>query len=185
MILKFTVQSEWNNWKKSFSETFGNKGWSPIRYAFAFKYQAGSLLDYALKKERLLLEVRKSIDIETRIDLIAVGLPNSVSDKIDRETLNNTEDLYNEIGRLKHLVQNKTDKKVKQDFGRKINKTQDKTPRLICEKQNKGKCYHLESACWYKEGNGKFPTQKLENNIIQSIYNAELEVELNNDFQKN
>lgn len=133
----------------------------------------------------MLLEVRKSIDSDTLIDVIAVGLPNSVSDKIDRETLNNIEDLYNEIGRLEHLVQNKTDKKFKQDFGRKTSKTQDKTPCAICEKENKGKRYHLESACWYKERNSKFSTQKLENNIIQNINNSELEVELNNDFQKN
>lgn len=52
-------------------ELLRNKGWSPIRYAFAFKYQTGPLLDYALKKEKLLLQVRKSIDKET---LIVVGL---------------------------------------------------------------------------------------------------------------
>lgn len=70
------------------------------------------MLEYALKKEKLLLEVRKKIDIGTLIDLIAAGLPNYLSDKIDRETLQQTEDLYNEIGKLEHLVgKNKYDKK--------------------------------------------------------------------------
>lgn len=44
------------------------------------------------------------MDTETLIDLIAIGLPNYVSDKIDRETLQETQDLYNEINKLEHLV---------------------------------------------------------------------------------
>lgn len=115
MLIKYTVESEWNQWEKCFCETFGNKGWSPIRYALSFKYQAGSLIEYALKKEKLLLEVRKQIDTGTLIDLIAFGLPNFVADKIDRETLQETEDLYNEIGKLEHLVgKNKYEKKYTQ-----------------------------------------------------------------------
>ncbi|KAF9424312.1 hypothetical protein HW555_000451 [Spodoptera exigua] len=108
MLIKFTVESEWIKWEKNFCETFGNKGWSPIRYALGFKYQSGSLLEYALKKEKLLLEVRKTIDTGTLIDLIAAGLPNYLSDKIDRETLQQTEDLYNEIGKLEHLFDTTT-----------------------------------------------------------------------------
>ncbi|GBP76824.1 hypothetical protein EVAR_49112_1 [Eumeta japonica] len=73
------------------------------RYALSFKYQAGLLLEYALKKEKLLLEVRKSSDTGTLIDLIAFGLPNYVADKIDREKLRNTEDLYNDIEKLEQL----------------------------------------------------------------------------------
>ncbi|KAK4883918.1 hypothetical protein RN001_000189 [Aquatica leii] len=77
-----------------------------------FKYQAASLLEYALKKEKLLLEVRKSIDTGTVIDLIAFGLPNYVADKINIVTLQGTEDLYNELGKLEHFVgKNKYDKK--------------------------------------------------------------------------
>ncbi|CAB0035840.1 unnamed protein product [Trichogramma brassicae] len=52
MILKHTVNSEWTIWKCDFNETFGGKGWSPIRYALSFRYQSGSLLEYAIKKER-------------------------------------------------------------------------------------------------------------------------------------
>ncbi|GBP36065.1 hypothetical protein EVAR_29196_1 [Eumeta japonica] len=103
--IEMEVESEWNKWEKNFCDTFANKGWSPIRYALAFKYQTGSLLDYALKKEKLLLEVRKSIDTGTLIDLIALGLPNYLTDKIDRETLQETEDLYNELGDCNILLE--------------------------------------------------------------------------------
>lgn len=62
MMIKFTLQSEWTEWKQNFCETYTNKGWSTSRYVLSFKYQAGSLLEYAIKKEKLLLEMRKSID---------------------------------------------------------------------------------------------------------------------------
>lgn len=97
-LLKLIIETDWEEWKKNFCTTVANKGWTSIRYALAFKYQTGSLLEYAMKKERLLLKVRKSIDDGTLIDLIATGLPNFVSDRIDREKLEKTEDLYNEIG---------------------------------------------------------------------------------------
>lgn len=71
MIIKHTIDSDSAIWKKSLNETFADKGWSPIRYAMNFKYLQGSLLDYALKKERLLLEINKAIDKCTLIDIIA------------------------------------------------------------------------------------------------------------------
>ena len=76
-----------------FVTTYANKGWSQIRYAMAFKYQTGSLLEYAVKKERLLLEVTKEIDTRTLIDLTAIGLPNFISDRIDRDSLQTIEDI--------------------------------------------------------------------------------------------
>ncbi|CAB0039117.1 unnamed protein product [Trichogramma brassicae] len=96
-LLKFTVNKGWEAWKKSFEDTFGGNNWSTTRYALTFKYQSGSILDYALKKEKLLLELRKSMDVETIIDLIAVGLPNFILDKIDKKNLRKTEDLFGEI----------------------------------------------------------------------------------------
>uniref|UniRef100_A0A6P7HHF1 Uncharacterized protein LOC114348786 n=1 Tax=Diabrotica virgifera virgifera TaxID=50390 RepID=A0A6P7HHF1_DIAVI len=127
MILKFTVESDWEDWKNNFCETFGSKGWSQIRYAHTFKYQTGSLLEYAIKKEKLLLQVSKSIDTSTLIDLIAIGLPNNVADKIDREILQGTQDLYNEIGKLEHLATRSLMKKKKYTEN-KFKQLEEKTP---------------------------------------------------------
>lgn len=182
MILKYSIESEWNNWKKKIIETFGNKGWSPIRYAFNFKYQSGSLLEYGLKKEKLLLQIRKSMDTETLIDLIAIGLPNYVSDKIDRETLQETQDLYNEISKLEHLVKkNIHEKKGKPFWDNKQKKSEDKNPCEICEKANKGKRFHSESICWFREKEDK--NKKIGS--FKSVNNSELEVELNTEDPKN
>ncbi|CAK1542647.1 unnamed protein product [Leptosia nina] len=52
MLIKLTIESEWKQWENNFCETFANKGWSSTRYALGFKYQAGSLLEYAIKKEK-------------------------------------------------------------------------------------------------------------------------------------
>lgn len=178
MLIKFTIESEWNKWEKSFCETFGNKGWSPIRYALGFKYQTGSLLEYALKKEKLLLEVRKTIDTGTLIDLIAAGLPNYLSDKIDRETLEQTEDLYNEIGKLEHLVmKNKYEKKNYTHSDIKTKKNEEKKPCQICANEKKGKRFHPEENCWFNVKNQKY--------VVKSVNNSELEVELNEENQKN
>lgn len=95
VLIKLTINSEWIEWKKRFCDTFANKGWTQIRYAMTFRYQAGSLIEYALKKEKLLLESRKTIDTKTLIDLIAISLSNFISDRIDREILEETEDLHN------------------------------------------------------------------------------------------
>lgn len=113
-----------------------------------------------------MLKVRKTIDTGTSIDLIAIGLPNFVADKIDRETLIETEDLYNEIGRWDHLIK-------KNRFDIKNNKTPDmkekveKTPCKICKDSNKGIRYHPESSCWFK------------GNKIKTVNDAMLETELN------
>lgn len=178
MLIKLTVESEWNRWEKNFCDTFANKGWSPIRYALAFKYQTGSLLEYALKKEKLLLEVRRSIDTGTLIDLIAFGLPNYVSDKIDRGTLQETKDLYNEIGKLEYLVEKKqTYKKSAFYSDNNFHKIEEKKPCQICINEEKGKRYHPEESCWFKRKNQKA--------IVKTVNNSELEVELNEKNPKN
>lgn len=178
MLIKHTVDSEWNQWEKCFCETFANKGWSPIRYALAFKYQAGSLLEYALKKEKLMLEVRKKVDTGTLIDLIAFGLPNFVADKIDRETLQETEDLYNELGKLEHLVgRNKYERKISTNSDIKPKKIEEKKPCQICINEKKGKRYHPEENCWFKD--------KTQKSIMKTVNNSEIEIELNNKDPKN
>lgn len=180
MLIKLTIDSQWKKWKENFTETYANKGWTPVRYALTFKYQAGAFLDYAVKKERLLLEVNKTIDTDTLIDLIAIGLPNFVTNRIDRESLEKTEDLYNELSRLEHLTE-------KKKFGEKkmnINNTKttvEKTPCTICEKKNKGKRYHPESSCWFKDND----SGKKSDHKIKYINNSELESELINEDPKN
>lgn len=178
MLMKHTIESEWDKWEKCFCDTFANKGWSPIRYALAFKYQTGSLLDYALKKEKLILEVRKSIDTGTLIDLIAFGLPNYIADKIDREIIQGTEDLNNEIGKLEHLVRKYNYEKKNYVCPEvRPKKIEEKRPCQICISEKKGTRYHPQEKCWFKE--------KTQKTAVKSVNSSELEIELNENSPKN
>lgn len=181
MLIKHTVNSEWTIWKQSFCETYVDSGWSPIRYAMTFKYKQGALLDYALKKERLLLEINKSMDKTTLIDLIATGLPNIVSDKIERSSLKETEDLFKSIRSLEYLVNNKyTEMKIASSEMTKI-KEFEKKPCKICYRENKGNRYHTEAACWFRKRTYERPWREQ----IRSVNNSELETELNEINPKN
>lgn len=174
MMIKFSVQAEWSEWKRNFVETYANKGWAASRYALSFKYQTGSLLEYAIKKEKLLLEIRKSIDQGTLIDIIAAGLPNFVVNQINKEEILATRDLFNEMGRLEHLVKKKGDNEKKPNTNIK------QKPCRICEKLNKGTRFHPETACWFRnkeEESGK-------KNITRAN-NAVIDAELINQDQKN
>ncbi|CAG4981813.1 unnamed protein product [Colias eurytheme] len=184
MLIKHTINSEWAVWKINFCDTFADRGWSPIRYAMLYKYRQGSLLEYALKKEKLLLEINKSIDKITLIDLIATGLPSFIVDNIDRNSLKEIKDLFNSIRRLEHKVNIKSfDKKI----GPLENKIKEKnvkpmfSPCKICEKENKGIRYHPESQCWFKIKNNDRPKK----DYIRSVNNSELETELNEINPKN
>lgn len=181
MIIKHTISSDWSVWKKSLSETFADKGWSPIRYAMNFKYIQGSMLEYALKKERLLLEINKSIDTQTLIYLIATGLPNFIMDRIDRESLKEVNDLYNCIRGLESLTR-KNDTKKNLSTGNKYNKQEvkqtEKKSCKICENKGKLNRFHPENVCWYNYEKKTSNDKNLNSNSI-------LKVELSNEDPKN
>lgn len=182
MLIKHTINSEWVMWKQNFCKTYADKSWSPIRYAMLFKYRQGSLLEYAIKKEKLLLEINRSMDKNTLNDLIAIGLPNFIADKIDRNSLKETQDLFNNIRSLEHMVNKKTfntktvasESNIKERNIRSVD-----SPCRICVKENKGIRYHLESQCWFKNNDRSRKDQ------IRSVNNSELETELNEINQKN
>ncbi|XP_072942819.1 uncharacterized protein [Epargyreus clarus] len=181
MIIKHTIDSVWSVWKKSLSETFADKGWSPVRYAMNFKYIQGSMLEYALKKQRLLLEINKSIDTQTLIYLIATGLPNFIMDRIDRESLKEVNDLFNCIRGLESLTR-KHDTKKALSTGNKYNKQEirqiEKKSCRICENKGKLNRFHPENVCWYNYEKKTTDDKNLHSNSI-------LKVELSNEDPKN
>lgn len=182
MLIKHTINSEWKIWRDDFCETYADKGWIPVKYAISFKYINGSLLDYALKKERILLEMNKAIDTNTLIDLIATGLPDLVTDKINRIYLKQTKDLFNELRSLEHLTKTNTSEK-KQNLNMNFKeRPKEKKPCRICEKLGKSNCYHLEQSCWFKK-NEKGETEK--KNETPYVHNAQIEAELNDIDLKN
>ena len=151
MVIKLTVNSEWKEWKNKFLETFKNQGWDMVTYAFAFRYKDGLLIDYALKKERLILDINKSIDSTTMVDLIATGLPGFILNKLNRDELTDTTALFNEIRKYEGMMYKKNLSVVKSGTFLQKNKTTEKKPCKNCESLAKGMRYHPEESCWYKK----------------------------------
>ncbi|ESN98199.1 hypothetical protein HELRODRAFT_184412 [Helobdella robusta] len=148
MIIKLTLNSEWSIWKNKFCESFANQGWNQVTYASLFKYKDGSLVDYAIKKEKLLLDMRTSIGTGTLVDLIAAGLPGFVLDKINRQSMEDTVDLFNEVRKYEHLMnKNKNGVYTRYENQKIYNKIEERTACKICERLNKGIRYHPEAAC--------------------------------------
>lgn len=181
MIIKLSLNSEWSVWKQKFCETFANKGWSPVIYALLFKYKEGSLLDYAIRKEKLLLDMRNSIDAGTLIDLIAAGLPQVIVNKIDREALKDTTDLHNEISKYEHIVNKKKVFTKRSDTINTRKDNEEHKPCKNCEKLGKTNRYHPEEKCWYKQKKH----DQGQNISIKHVNNSKIEAELNNTDQKN
>lgn len=92
------TKDDWRAWETSFKKVFAAKGWSQVRYAYSFRFMTGSLIEYALRKEKLVLEVESRMTEISRINLIVMGLPIYIQDKLDREAKKSTDELINKLG---------------------------------------------------------------------------------------
>lgn len=114
------------------------------------------------------------------INLIVIGLPDYIMDKIDREDVKSTSSLYNEIGKYEHMANKKNfiRKKNSYEFKGKPEKIK---PCKTCENLNKGSRFHPEEKCWFKQ------TEDNNNkkNYNKAINNSVIDVELNNDKKTN
>lgn len=150
----------WTAWKESFLTVFIDKGWSQIRKAYNFKYIGGSLMDYAIVKERLCLEVENTITIQSRINMIVVGLPVEVQDELDREQITTMENLFiqlrkreNTFRKFKNAAKNiyierkfEKPKNSPEEQKRNTNETW-KKPCFMCENLGWPNRYHPTKEC--------------------------------------
>ncbi|XP_076298675.1 uncharacterized protein LOC143217884 [Lasioglossum baleicum] len=179
MATKLTMNSEWEEWKRKFLETFANRGWNMVTYAFAFRYKEGSLIDYAMRKEKLILDINKSIDPTTLIDLISTGLPEFILNKIDRDELNDSTDLFNEIRKYEGMIYKRNSIKTKDSKLEFKRKPEEKKTCKTCKDLNKGIRYHPEEICWFRIKNTEHEKTRNVNN--NSIIEVDLNTEEKND----
>lgn len=99
-LYKLTLQGKWDDWRSSFKQTFSDKSWRKVHFAYTYKFIGGSLLDFALKKERLLLETESTMSDRSRINHIVIGLPNYIQDRLDKEEITTTEQLMNQLSKF-------------------------------------------------------------------------------------
>lgn len=168
--VKLSSVGTWLSYRESFLQTFSDEGWINVRMAFGYKFLGGSLLEYALRKEKLLLEVDPEMSIKTRIYLIVVGLPIYVQDRIDKGEINSTENLMSHLRKLESLVNKKNQKAtVKTVTSNPIVSSVEKKPCFICERLGKPGRYHPTELC----------RNKIRHNQIELVNNLEMEERLN------
>jgi hypothetical protein len=145
----------WEDWKAAFLKAFSNKGWSAVRYAYNFRYISGSFVEYAIKKERLILEVRRKTPEEIRINLIVIGLPIYIQDKIDKEAVRSTNDLIELLGQYEDQIKRKQIQERNVRFERKSDPPHKEQPCVICEALNSPGQFHPIELCRNRNGNAQ------------------------------
>ncbi|KAI4476434.1 hypothetical protein M0804_013604 [Polistes exclamans] len=135
-ILKGGCENDWSGLKQELVGMWANKGWGTRTYAHFFRYKEGSLVQYAIKKERLLLEINRNMDSDTVIDRIAIGLPESIRENIDRDELKNIKDLIYKLQKLKRTVEKQSilQKEAKQEYRFR---NEDRKPCKVCREIGK------------------------------------------------
>ncbi|KAI2807512.1 hypothetical protein BLOT_005448 [Blomia tropicalis] len=93
-------KDDWQFWVESMKAVFGKHNWDPIRSAYYFRYIDGRYIDYVLKKEKLLLEVNKDTPLEFIINMIVMGLPTNIQDKLERGKMKTIENIVEELTRF-------------------------------------------------------------------------------------
>lgn len=169
MLIKHGLDSQWKIWQESFLDTFADKSWSSVIYALTYKHLNGSLLEYALKKERLLLEYNSDIDNRTLTDLIVAGLPSFITNKLDRQEMTSPTLLFNTL----RMYENQNTNVKKNLTGNNSTKSEvevkKKIPCQICFKMGKKNRFHSEDLCWFKEEKNNNDNMKHCKNVILNI----------------
>ena len=98
------LNTAWADWKEKFIEDFSEKGWSSIMHAYTYTYSKGPLVDFALKKLRLLIDADPALPSSCRINLIVISLPERVRNRIDRMEVETQSDLIAILQSLEHLA---------------------------------------------------------------------------------
>lgn len=184
---KLGILADWKIWKADLISTFGDTSWKPIRYAFNFKFINGSYIDYAVKKEKILLDLDRSLPELVILDLIVIGLPIHIQNSLNRNVVNSVKILHNKLKKFES--EDKVDGKVKsQNFsffssskvnndnvnnnkkGKVFNNSasekknfSERKPCNICFKKGFPNRFHSENNCWYKDKEPYVP--KLVNNL--------------------
>ena len=90
----------WSAWKSSFLAIFGPKTWRDVRLAYGYVWKFGAFRDYAIEKERLLLELDSMMSENVRIDNIVIGLPLYIQDELKRDELKSVNQLVTVLTQL-------------------------------------------------------------------------------------
>lgn len=96
------IIAEWNLWREDLVSTFRDLSWRPIRFVHNYCYMNGSYLDFVVRKERLLRDLDHDIPHSIMLNLIVLGLPVSIQNTLNRETVTELKDLNKKLKKFDH-----------------------------------------------------------------------------------
>ncbi|XP_044766220.1 uncharacterized protein LOC123322343 [Coccinella septempunctata] len=151
------LETDFQIWKNNCLDSFCETSWHKHREAYSFRYIGGSLVDYAFRKENLLLNLRNNFPTDILIDLIVTSLPNFLQDIIDRSNVTTFEKLLGELRKLEGSTKYENARNTKNG---KMNKSAEQLPSLtkadkkepcsICDKNGFPGRFHPEALCRLK-----------------------------------
>lgn len=157
-VITIGLDANFETWEKIFLDSFRETGWHKYREAYSFRYIGGSLVDYALRKENLLVNIRNNFPTDILIDLIVTDLPIMVQDKIEKTKVTSIEDLLAELRKLESSVQKrKTFTRTNPGTSNPNQKNQIQTPITerkpcsYCDKKGFPGRFHPEALCRLKQ----------------------------------
>lgn len=88
-----STNTSWSFWSSSFLKNFSKKGWHVAASAFAYRYIAGSYVDYVHAKINLLTSYNPKMHVLDIMAHLVIGLPQSIQDRIHPSEVDDLDDL--------------------------------------------------------------------------------------------
>lgn len=177
---KLSSAASWSDWREKMLEEFRDDTWRPVYSAFYYRYLSGSYKDYALTKEKMLLELDRPVAEITILDLVITGLPPHIRNSLTRTSVTTMAKLhkklmkfeaeedkfsnYNKSNLLKSHTVNSDNVNVKHastvtsnvkkqstNFPDKNKSNSKKKPCSICAAKGYHDRFHPEAGCWFRD----------------------------------
>lgn len=171
------LDAEWLDWKAEMVSNFGDNSFKPICSAIGYRYLGGSYIDYAVNKEKMLIEANGDLPKKVLLELIVYGLPAHIIRSLNRNTITSIKILKEKLKKYeeeKNLESSKSknfnkvniknsspsssrtfenknfNKGNNVNAGKRNNQNFNKKPCSICLAKGAER-FHPESNCWYKD----------------------------------
>jgi len=182
-LIELGLEKDFTDWELKMRTEFKVQGWKKIREAYNFRYIGGHYDDYVLRKQSLLLEQEHAIDNIIQLNLIVMGLPVNVQEKLDRSKINSIAELLGELRKIEpsSLSSQKKSANIVTQLKKPIVTTENKKPCSICNNLGYRGRFHPEAVC-----RNRLASEKQEKGI-KTVNNAEVQETLNESItdQKN
>ncbi len=199
--------AEWLSWREELVSNFGDSSFRPVCSAIGYKYIGGSYVDYAINKEKLLIEVNRGFTRSVILDLIVYGLPSRIVKSLNKNNITSLQILKEKLKkyegeekffndkvksnkdkssspssfrRFNNDSTNKSSNNVnsgRKSFSNNSNNFNNVKPCSFCAKKGFPNRFHLESNCWFKDKQES--QQKTINNVEIDTSSSEEDIQKN------